>query len=301
MKLFFDESGDFSLKNEPYGSFVGCLICPDSFYNDITKFHADISNGTELKGSAISNELRYEICKYMSSCKFIKVGLTLISNEHNSTDDIINHRKNQARTYQKCKDEYIKNGGENIDAINHYNKIIKIMEKPTLLSQPEYLQWQVTQTSIIDALQYSIAYYIDELYEPDFESYEWIFDRKQPNGLSAYEKYVKQNWSKIIHAESLSRKISHIDIPKPWKGKHIFETLYGTPNGINLKKIFDKGLIFKDSRKEPLIQFVDVITNTFFIQYNRPYNKDIEKCYSLLLDSVCGKYRKKIAGIVLST
>lgn len=300
MKLFFDESGDFSLKNEPYGSFVGCLICPDSSYQEVIKFHSEVSKGVELKGSGISNELRYEICNYISNCKAIRIGLTLISNEHNSDYDIVKHREKQVVTYQKCKNSYIQNGGTDTAAIKHYNKIIKIMEKPTLLSRPEYLQWTVTQLALIDALQYSISYYIANVYEPDFKTYEWIFDRKQPNALSAYEKFVKQNWSVIIHTGSLLEKLYVIETPKTWKGNHIFDTLYGTPNGINLKKIFDNGLAFNDSKKEPLIQFIDVITNTFFLQYNRRYNKDIEKCYNLLLDSVCGEYGKKIVGIGLN-
>ena len=65
MMLFFDESGDFSLKNEPYASFVGCLICPNSFYKELLAFHKSISCGNELKGSQIESKLRQEICRFV--------------------------------------------------------------------------------------------------------------------------------------------------------------------------------------------------------------------------------------------
>jgi hypothetical protein len=301
MMLFFDESGDFSLKNEPYASFVGCLICPNSFYKELLAFHKSISCGNELKGSQIESKLRQEICRFVFTNPQLRIGLTLISNEYNSLSSITNFREQQVRTYCKCKEDYIKAGGSNPTAINHYDKIIRIMERTNKFSFPEFLQWNTTFTAVMNSLQYSIAYYMDESFIADFDNYNWHFDRKQPNGLSQYEKYVKENLTTIIHSQSSIDKIERIQIPTTWKNTHPFCNNYCDSDGVNLAKIFDQGLSYVDSSKEPGIQLIDVITNTFFLNYNRRKNIEIEKCCGLLNRSVCGKNGEKLTSIILNT
>jgi len=112
MKIFTDESGDFSLTNTKRPSLVASLICTEEMYDGIKRFMYSFkernSNGKEIKGSHLTSEQRLKVCRFIHKNRTeLKIGLTIVSPNMVSQDDFIEYRALQSEIFERNKQWYI--------------------------------------------------------------------------------------------------------------------------------------------------------------------------------------------------
>jgi len=282
MRIFTDESGDFHLKKPSNISTVVSLICTDTIYDDLClylkTFIERLNIKSEIKGTQLTLDQREKVCRFLHKNRNdFTIAVTGVDSDFCSQKDLDNFRARQVDTFKNNKDLYISKGGNAPLILQHFDKIIKIAEYSCRLSDEEFLQALITFEHMRHVIQYSIVYYIDWKYAKNFNVYDFIFDRKLPGKLSGMEKYLDTNLLPFIHGETIAHG-STIIIPDTWKRKHPFVNKYCAEFdgkiGIDLKKVFQTGLQFKNSEEEPGLQLVDIISNTVYqILYGRKLNK----------------------------
>ncbi|SHI46200.1 DUF3800 domain-containing protein [Desulfosporosinus lacus] len=298
MKIFTDESGDFYLKRPSNISTVVSLICTDTIYDEMCYFLKTFSKRynikSEIKGAHLTLDQRERVCKFLyKNRNDFTIAVTGVDSDLCSQNDLAKFRLLQADTLRKNKELYISKGGNAPIILQHFDKVIKIAEYSGRLCDEEFLQALITFDHMKDVIQYSIVYYIDWKYAKNFDVYEFTFDRKLPGKMSGMEKYLKSNLLPFMHGETIAHGTT-LEVPDTWKQKHPFIYNYYTNDGeycINLKKIFQTGLQFKDSEEELGLQMVDIISNTVYqILYGRKSdNPQFVRCNNILAPLMGGK------------
>lgn len=299
MKIFTDESGDFYLKSSSNISTVVSLICTDTIYDEICYYLKTFSKKynikSEVKGAYLTLDQREQVCGFLYKNRSdFTIAVTGVDSDLCSPNDLAEFRLLQADTLRNNKELYISKGGNAPLILQHFDKVIKIAELSSRLSDEEFLQALITFEHMKDVIQYSIVYYIDWKYAKNFNEYEFIFDRKLPGKMSRMEKYLKSNLLPFMHGESIVYGTALV-VPDTWKQKHPFINNYYTEYdgvfSINLNKVFQTGLQFKNSEEEPGLQLVDIISNTVYhILYGRKSeNLQYVRCNNILAPLMGGK------------
>ncbi|GEM_PF-5532608 len=109
MKIFTDESGDFSLKNSTSPSMVASLICTEDMYEDIKRFMNTMekryNGGAEIKGSDLTFEQRLRVCEFLKKNRdYLKATMTIVLPSIVTHEYLNLFRINQAETFQKNKE-----------------------------------------------------------------------------------------------------------------------------------------------------------------------------------------------------
>lgn len=312
MKIYYDESGDFSLTKKRNISLVGSLTCTDSFDEVISyfieKFEARNNVVDEIKGSQLSIKERMKVCNFIKKNRSnLVITITMVDSSFTTLDDISYFRTRQAGIFRRNKDSFIERGGGESKAIlEYYDKITKIAEYSSRLSNEEFLQSLMTITNMKNTLHNSIIYFLDWKYAKDFRTYDYIFDAKLVNKLSPMEKYIKANLKAFIQdIPDINNRI--IVLPDTWKSGHPFIDKYMLkeydlngvihPEVIDLNKLFENGLQFKDSKEKHGLKLIDMVCNTVYSYIVNPKNADYRSCYDLLKYSMAHKEGKSISMI----
>jgi hypothetical protein len=281
-----DESGTFSLADSA-PSLVVSLICPDSFYGELCDFVRRLEERlgvTEAKGNLLSIGERLRVCHFMKLNRQNLVATAfLVRPNHVSLAQLKRFRDIQASRFLHNKQAYLANGGRAPAILAHFDKLEKIAQLSSRLSDEEFLQSLMMVENVRATLQHSIVYYMDRRWNQDFASYQFIIDRKLPGKLSPMEKYIKTNLLPFLDGASKTGESEPLVVPDTWKQGHCFTETYLTPEGdIDLDTVFGHGLQFLDSATEPGLRVVDMISNTLYAFFAGPDDPDIERCYALL-------------------
>lgn len=307
MNIFIDESGDFNLDSDKI-SLVTSLICTDNIYEDIRCFIQSIDKGKatnikELKGVNISDIDRFKVCKFVyKNRKEIKIANTIVDLKDFQRDLLVKFRIMQRDTFIKNRELYVSKGGKSDNILNHFNKIIKISEYSSRLSDEEFLQFLVEFENIKDSLQFSLVYFIDWKYAHNFEKYNFIIDRKGSNSLSKMEKFLKDNLCPFLHGRTVTNQMEFMDVVDTWTEKHPFIKKFtvtgeGGKRDIYLNKIFYNNLYFQDSNTSYGLRLVDIVSNTMYRYFNG--DTSLKDCYKILRACCGGKDGKIIKKIHL--
>lgn len=292
MKIFTDESGDFSLTNTKNPSLVASLICTEDMYDGIKRFMYTFekrnSNGNEIKGSLLASEQRLKVCHFIYKNRTeLKIGLTIVSPNMVSQDNLIEYRTLQSETFERNKQWYLNNGGTHL--LSHYEKLIKIAQYQTRMSDVEFLQSILLVQQLQRVLTFCMVYFYERKYERYFKGFSFVFDRKQPGKLAGMEKYFQSYAMPFLDGQSkLGDTITMVDT---WKKGHPFIDRYmleleNGRSGLNLNKIFGENCSFMDSKDEPGLRLVDIISNTVYNYLVNPDNPQYIECYQLLKSAI---------------
>ncbi|QYR19790.1 DUF3800 domain-containing protein [Paenibacillus sp. sptzw28] len=305
MKIFTDESGDFSLTNTINPSLVASLICTEDIYEGIKRFMYSFeernSDGKETKGSHLTYEQRLKVCRFIKKNRTeMKIGLTIVSPKMVSQDNLIDYRALQSETFERNKQWYLNHGGKHF--LSHYDKLIKIALYQTRMSDEEFLQALLLVQQLHRVLTFFMVYFYEPKYRRCFKEFQFVFDRKLPGKLAGMEKYFQTYVMPFLDAQSkLGDKIPIVDV---WKKGHPFIDRYmlelkDGKRGIYLNKIFGDNCTFMDSKDEPGLRLVDIISNTVYNYLVNPDNPQYDKCYHLLQSAMGGKNNQPLFHIML--
>ncbi|WJH34281.1 DUF3800 domain-containing protein [Paenibacillus sp. CC-CFT747] len=305
MKIFTDESGDFSLTNSMNPSLVASLICSEDMYEGIKRFMYSFeernSKGKEIKGSQLTDEQRLKVCRFVqkNNTEMI-IGLTIVSPTMVSQENLNDYRTLQSEIFEKNKQWYIAQGGKHL--LHHYDKLIKISQYDTRMSDAEYLQALLLVQQLHRVLSFCMVYFFESKFRRYFKEFSFVFDRKQPGKLGGMEKYFKTYVMPFLDSQSkLGDRIPVVDV---WKKGHPFIDRYmleleDGKSGLYLNKIFGDNCTFMDSKDEPGLRLIDIISNTVYNYLVNPDNPLYEKCYQLLKSALGGKNNQPLFHITL--
>lgn len=293
MKIFTDESGDFSLHNKTTPSLVASLICTEDMYGGITRFmHAFESRtngGNEIKGSQLSLEHRKKVCNFIQKNRAnLKISITVVSPEQVTPDNLEDFRSLQSDIFERNKQWYISQGGHSEEIQSHYDKLIKIARYNTRMSNAEFLQSVLLVQQLSRVLTYCMVYFCESKFRRDFKEFKFLFDRKQPKKLSGMEKYFQSYVMPFLDAQS---KLGYrIQLDESWNEGHPFIDNYTLEHegkiAISLNKIFGDNCHFMDSKIEPGLRLIDIISNTVYNYIVNPGVPEYVECYYLLKDAM---------------
>jgi hypothetical protein len=308
MKIFTDESGDFSLTHTQNHSLVTSLICTEAVYEDIKRFmyafENKFNNGLELKGSKLTPELRLRVCDFVKkNHEHLKISVTIISPEMVSQWELDQYRALQALTFKKNKNWYINAGGKASEILEHYDRVAKIAEYNTRLNDQDFLQSIMLVQQLQRVLTYCIVYFIEPKFRKYFHNFSFIFDGKQPGKTSTMEKYIKNNVKPFLDGNSKSGHT--VPVPSVWKEGHPFVDNFfidvdNSRKGVSLNKIFND-LIFVDSRDEAGLRLVDIISNTIYSYLVNRSAPEIVHCYNKLEYAMAKEEGSSLYHILLRT
>lgn len=300
MKIYTDESGDFSLNNGKI-SLIGSILLTDRFYKSLPytlgKLERSFLNGkSEPKGANLDISQRMQLCQFVKKYKTeIKIVISLVGPKYISLDELIKFRNYQAQTFQRNKDEYIARGGKAQDIIDHMDRVTKIVQYSTRLSNEEFLQAFALVHQLRKSFQCCLAYFMSRRFKESFRNFEFVIDRKLPSKLSSMEKYVTGNIMPFLDAHSRKEPLLVVDL---WKSDHPFEKKYINSDGhINLRKVFEHGIILHDSRHDIGLRLVDYICNTFYAYHNGGSSRDMKYCIDTLMSAMTFEFGKPYTAL----
>ncbi|CAM4026392.1 DUF3800 domain-containing protein [Paenibacillus alkaliterrae] len=289
MKIFTDESGDFSLKNSTSPSMVASLICTEDMYEGIKRFMNTMekryNGGAEIKGSDLTFEQRLRVCEFLKKNRdHLKATMTIVLPSVVTHEDLNLFRTNQAETFQKNKEWYINAGGKVQKVLEEYDRIAKLAMYQSRLSDEEFLQALLLTQQMERVIKFCIVYFMERKHRRNFKDFIFLFDRKLPNKLSAMEKYIL-NYVKAF-LDGKSKMGMTIPIPNVWKTGHPFIDRYMITMEDGREAFFLNELLknfeFEDSKNDPGLRMVDIISNTIYQHILNPNNLEIAQCYNTL-------------------
>ncbi|MEK4083778.1 DUF3800 domain-containing protein [Psychrobacillus sp. FSL K6-1415] len=307
MKIFTDESGDFSLTNTRNPSLVASLICTEDMYVGIRQFmnafEQRYNDGEEIKGSRLTYAQRLKVCNFIKKNQSkLKISLKIVSPKKVTLEELKDFRTMQSTTFQQNKQRYINKGGKSREILTHFDKLVKIAQYQTRMSNEDFLQSILLVEQLLDVLTFCMAYFYESKYRRDFKDFSFVFDRKQPNKLSGMEKYFQTYVMPFLDAQSkLGNRIPMVDF---WKEGHPFIDRYTLEvkdgnRGLYLNKIFGENCTFIDSKKEPGLRLVDIISNTIYNYLVNPNVQEYKECYKVLKNAIGGKENRPLSHITL--
>lgn len=302
MRIFYDESGDFSLKTIPGISIVASLTCTDKFYEDICYFMNCFEKKTELfteiKGSDLGIQQRLKICNFINKNRSsISITITMVDSRITSVEHLHEYRINQSKTFQSNKDYYISIGGSSL--LSEFDRLIKIAEYATRMSDEEFLQSILIVNNVRKTIQNLLIKFLDFKYAKFFKSFDFVFDRKLSSKLSAMEKYLSTYIMAFLQDNPMKQK--PLIVVNTWKKGHPFvDNCMNEDENIVINNIFTKGLQFKDSREEPGLRLIDIVSNTIYQYLISPNNKELLECYKSLKEAILNEKGKYVTLVLLS-
>jgi len=289
MKIFTDESGDFSLKDTTNPSMVASLICTEDMYEGVKRFMFSMekryNGGNELKGSDLTFEQRLHVCEFLKKNRdHLKVTMTIILPSVVSHEDLVKFRDKQAEIFQSNKEWYIHAGGKAEKVLEEYDRITKLAMHNSRLSDAEFLQALLLTEQMERVIKFCIVYFMERKHRRYFRDFNFLFDRKLPNKLSGMEKYIL-NYVKAF-LDGKSKMGLTIPIPNVWKKGHPFVERYMIMLEDGREAFFLNELLkdfrFEDSKVEPGLRMADIISNTIYQRVLNPHDPEIAKCYAAL-------------------
>lgn len=300
MNIFIDESGSFDFKNTQSLTFslVASILIPESHQSKLNIFFENYKASlpsseklnNEVKGSYLSINNRSKICKYLSKNPWIKATVYVTDNNVTTSTTINNWRKKQSEQFSKNKNLYIKAGGNAPLVLAHFDKIIKISKYNTRVSDNDYVEGLMLMQLIKTTLHKSTLCFITDKYKNDLGQFRFIIDRKLQTKLSRMEKYLFENIKGLLgfppgidkYGADVSRKMGMVTLSEWTNINHPFVRNFCTKEGINVNKIFEKGLEFEDSKKLNELQIIDIICNTVYASLTDPTNRELKQCFDLM-------------------
>jgi hypothetical protein len=306
MKIFTDESGDFSLINYNRPSLITSLICTEDLYEGVKQFISTFEDryggGEEVKGSSLKYEQRLKVCQFVKKNRSdLKICLTIISPAMVSQKDLEEYRELQVETFERNKQWYINHGGTHL--LSHYEKLMKISQYQTRMSDQEFLQAMMLVQQLRRVLTFCMVYFYKKKYRNFFKDFAFVYDRKLPNKLSGMEKYFKTYVMPFLDGQSKVGK-DPIPVLDVWREGHPFIDRYiidlaDGKKGIHLNKVFGDNCFFMNSKNDPGLRLVDMISNTIFNYLVDPENEQNQDCYNLLRYAIGAEGKSPLYFITL--
>jgi len=193
-----------------------------------------------------------------------------------------------------------KYGGTHL--LSHYDKLIKIAQYQTRMSDEEFLQAILLVQQLHRVLTFCMGYFYELKYRRYFKEFSFVFDRKQPGKLAGMEKYFQTYVMPFLDGQS--KMGDTITVVDAWKKGHPFIDRYMLEledgrNGLYLNKIFGGNCSYMDSKDEPGLRLVDIISNTVYNYLVYPDNPVYMECYRLLKSAMGGKNNQPLFHIKL--
>lgn len=265
MKMFFDESGNFSVTDPKPHIMVGVLYpeCKEAqFYHFYSKFvstlfPAEFIHG-EPKGSMLQDESRNRLFDFISKNKWIRISISLTDSEFNNEHVIKRFKEEQTRTYTN-----IRNALQEMDnsEVHLRNRVISEFPK---LNEVLVVKGFLLMLSTYELLVDSFAAFESQEFDKCWDKFLPTFDRQDQKSITRLEKWVNLDFMHFISDYSARQSIV---FPESWKfRKHPLISNFKdrAGNRLILNKMFPKRFHFEHSFQSKGLQIVDWISNTMY-------------------------------------
>lgn len=290
MKVYFDESGNFIKNDKIDDTFVCALIIPEAYEqrinNEFVKIKEAIRPGTvEVKGSQLDITDRINFCEWLEAHKGeIRIKCNCLLERDTNHSGLAAHRAKAANNISVINQQYAQILGEDHKKIQFLKKFEGLIRHNTRLPDLDYYHVGLYNDAIRGALQFSVAYFMDEKHKENFYEYHFIFDGKLTRKLAPCEKLIQEYLTYLWDNRARTRHSNPLGIPDFWKDiNHPFcRSFFDEEKNLSLNRIFKNGFNFPDSRDSLGLQLVDIIVNTVYKHFKDPNDKSIRICYNML-------------------
>jgi len=272
MNIFIDESGNFVS-----GINVICsIIIPETIAGYVERKYQDFEKGVprdeltdgEVKGFGLSFDSRMKFFDFLNQYKEIKITPATIDldlQEENIMTDFFNYVHND---YKTGISQAILNKDEN--RRKELSKRLKTYnQSPTL-----FIHQLLLVANLYKTFDHLLVYYLDRKYDFCFERIKIMIDRKNPTGLTNYEKLTRDGLPMFF--QNISKKQPLGIVAEAWTADHPFRRNFECEEGIDVSKICKDNIQFKDSKTEKFLRIVDIVVNSFSLCLKRILDPDEE-------------------------
>lgn len=307
LKVYFDESGGFIQNGKVVDTFVCGVIVPEQFHAEICAGFEDFrkslgDNDEEVKGSDLDIVDRLNFCEWIGSLSGkIKIKCNYLQAQNNNHNRLASYRRRTADAVARVNAQYAQKLGSEHPKVTYLKKYESLIRHNTRLPDLDFYHFGLYRDAIRDAFQFSIVYFMDRMYEQDFATYDFIFDRKLTKKLAPCEKLVKDYLLYLYDNAARTGNSSTIGVPDTWRSPpHVFERTYKDSDGcMGLDWIFGRGFQFEDSRNEIGLQLADIVVNTVYQNIVRESDRSLHKCYDYMRHLFGGEGGYEIKSIKL--
>lgn len=284
MLLFFDESGDFGFPDDRFDAYTqAVVICPDSKMPELEEWAAatrDEWDIEEFHATELIDDQVWEVCRAMRT-RGIPALVQATDTNAASLKDIEQHRLTQAVRLHENMETWRAGGGQGEAIPSWYHRIVKANAYAGRVSHAEWLQANMIVDLFHRGINKAVAFHHNDKYRPDFEEFRFILDGKLPGKLAPGEKHLDQVL--LGYLASNPQKIHLISVIE-WAQPpvHPYVANFSTENGIDLRKLFSRGLEFEQSHDHVGLQLADIVAFTARKRIVEPGNETIRWAWQTL-------------------
>lgn len=274
MKLFFDESGSFAVKNPGPHSLVG-IQYPDVFENRLSHFYKEFVNSLsptefvngEPKGTELTLNSREKLFSYLNDNSWLKIAVSLTDSEFNSESQIQQYRIKQVRLYEaQMLDPTFQSKLAELKSLKD-NMQLKKGEKG--LSDVEVIKGLLLMHNLFDLFINAFKSFTEEVYDDDWKVFELNFDRQDKIIITRMERWINREFINLI---TVYNEKNPIELHPDWYiREHPILKIYrdGNEDRLLLNEMFMNGFNFLSSEDSFQIQLADWISNTLFKAFKK--------------------------------
>lgn len=270
MNVYIDESGIFANPNDSDAalSCVAALVIPDLYQEPVLSEYAKLSKSwrgdlDELKGKNL-NEQQIDAIGRLLRRYHCFVEIAFIDMAPHSDEDIARHKKDQAGKFVEALSP------EHHDSFRE--DVYDVKERLEELSNPLYVQAQVTTAVVANLLRHGVMYFANTI--PDeLGKFRWVIDAKG-NSATPYEKLWRKIVAPLVQSHSLQSPVivsnelgdfSHLEkfaFPD-WPPQHLADKVHPESGGYDVRAILTQVVSFSDSKSNLGVQLADIVANGF--------------------------------------
>jgi hypothetical protein len=297
MLFFFDESGDFAFPEDRFDSYTqAAVICPETRLAGLDAFVAERCARwgiSELHAASLSGGQRLRVCRYIAQSD-LQLAAYATDTELVTRSSLATWRELQARTLRRNLGWYRSQGGDVPEIESWMHARAKSSQYATRISDTEFVQATLFVELIFAAFQKSLLFYFGDEWQDAFQSFRFVLDGKLPGKLGPGEKFLQHTLVPVLGSNARFQ-IALVDAWRDAEPPHPFIARFETAGGwsgssrrrvdddvINLTAIFEHGLEFVASSRNPGIQLADVVANAVRRAILDPDDWQAQLAYDLL-------------------
>jgi Protein of unknown function (DUF3800) len=266
MFFFFDESGDFAFPDDGFDAYTqAVVICPDSKIPTLDAWAAEKQSEwgvSEFHATELTDDQIWEICRLVRA-EGIPGLVQATDTNAVSLKDIEQHRLTQAVKLHENLDAWRAAGGQGTGIPAWFDRLVKANAYSGRVSHAEWVQ----ANSLVDLFHYAInkavGFHHDEKWRPDFEAFRFILDAKLPGKLAPGEKHLDAVLLGYLASNPGRIQLTTvIEWAQPPVHPYVANFSTDSGRGIDLRKLFGRGLEFESSHNHVGLQLADVLAYT---------------------------------------
>ncbi|HZV72406.1 MAG TPA: hypothetical protein VFF79_01705 [Conexibacter sp.] len=266
MKIAVEESGFFRCRDNAFEASVLCgLIVPDSLTATVRGFTAEMRerwNKPELKASRLRPGQILEVAEFLAAHPIAAV--VYVSDTTMTTRAAVaRQRIGQAAEFLRARQRLAADhpADPRLSEIDQVIDMVAGCSTERRMSDDDFIQSQQLPELILECVSRACGRYWLPEWEPDFERFEIVLDRKLPGDLKAGERYVHEHLERLLGS---SRRFA-IELPPPWRHqpRHPFRKHFDSPDGeYTMLDSLLGSRRWVDSRDDDCVQLADIIAGT---------------------------------------